>query len=170
MTQLINNWTRRTALAALGASGLAPLASAAGACAISSEQSSLERAVEALRAAMLVGNGKALDVLLHDDLSYMHSSGHLQAKQNVMVDLAGKRFFASLEYSNSAFKITRDVGVVTLLVDQAKNLPGGGTRMSRLNVMQVWLDTRRTWTLLARSSALVAPTAPISAATAPGAR
>jgi hypothetical protein len=170
MTHPINNWTRRTALAALGASGLAPLASVAAASAISSEQSSLESAVEALRVAMLVGDGKALDVLLHDDLSYMHSSGHVQTKQNVMVDLAGKRFFASLEYSNSAFKITRDVGVVTLLVDQAKNLPGGGTRMSRLNVMQVWLDTRRTWTLLARSSALVAPTAPIPAATAPTVR
>jgi hypothetical protein len=100
----------------------------------------------------------------------MLSSGHIQTKQNVMSDLAGKRFFASLTYSNSATTITHDIGVVTLLVDQAKNLPDGGTRPSRLNVMQIWLNTRRTWSYWRVRARLSAPTAPIPAATAPAVR
>jgi hypothetical protein len=170
MTEPINDWTRRTTLVAFGVSGVAALASAAGASVNSTERLSLERAIEALRVAMLAGDGKALDALLHDDLSYMHSSGHVQTKQDVMSDLAGKRFFASLAYSNSTIKITHNVGVVTLVVDQVKNLPDGGTRPSRLNVMQIWLNTRRTWKLLARLSALVPPAAPIPGTTSSEAR
>jgi hypothetical protein len=59
MTELIDNWTRRTALVALGASGLAPMASAAEASATSTELSSLGRVVEALRLAMLAETARS---------------------------------------------------------------------------------------------------------------
>lgn len=164
-----NNWTRRTALTAFGAAGLMPLGSTAGATRSSPAGASLEQAVEALRLAMLTGDGKALDELLHDDLIYMHSSGHAQTKTNVKSDLAGKTFFASLVYSDLAIKKEDNVGTVTATVDQTKNLPGGRARASRLTILQIWLNSGPTWKLLARSSYLITPTVSLACPKALGA-
>ena len=104
---------------------------------------------------MLEGDGRVLDAMLHDLLDYMHSSGHSQTKADVMRDLAGKRFFASLTYPEQAFHVAGDVGVVKLTIDQVKNLAEGATRASRIKVLQSWTRTRGDWKLLTRASALI---------------
>ena len=105
---------------------------------------------------MVAGEGTALEQLLHDRLDYMHSSGHSQSKANLLVDLAGKAFFAELTYAERSIMIVERNGLVKLTVDQVKNIGNGHTRSSRIKVLQVWkLDSHRGWQLLARSSALI---------------
>jgi hypothetical protein len=146
--------SRRSALTGLGLRGLLTAAPGIGAPRGSSDLASLEKAIEASRMAMLAGDGRALAALLHDRLNYMHSSGHSQSKADVLRDLAGKNFFASLVYSGQTVDVVNDAGIVTLRVDQAKNLPNGGTRASQLKVLQVWVKAGSSWQMLARSSVL----------------
>ena len=138
----------------------------ARAAAPSAQQSGLERAIEALRAAMVAGDGQALNRLLHDRLSYMHSSGNAQTKADVMRDLGGKRFFAALTYPEQTVSVVDRTGLVIQTVDQVKNLPDGKTRASRIKVQQAWVETDGGWKLLARSSAIIS--SPLQRACAPG--
>ena len=151
--------SRRLALITLGAAGgtfaMTSTAAAVAAATPPDPTGSLERASERLRVAMLEGDGKALDAMLHDLLNYMHSSGHSQTKADVMRDLAGKRFFAGLAYPEQSFRVAGDVGVVKLTIDQVKNLSGGATRASRIKVLQSWTRSHGDWRMLTRASALI---------------
>lgn len=152
--------SRRRALVGLGRTGgtvafaLTVSATAAGAAA-ASPTDDLQRASETLRQAMLAGDGKVLDAMLHDLLDYMHSSGHSQTKADLMRVLAGKHFFAGLTYPEQSFRVTGDAGVVKLTIDQVKNVTGGTTRASRIKVLQSWTRNRGHWQLLTRASALM---------------
>lgn len=174
MTEIAPGLTRRTALTALGATGAVTMASAAiGAPAANTRLTGLERASEALRLAMVAGDGRTLDALLHDRLVYMHSSGHSQSKADLMRDLAGKQFFAGLTYAAQSFDVVGDTGIVRLTVDQVKNVAGGKTRASRIEVLHTWVRTGGTWRLLGRVSALIEsplmrPSCPPAAAPAGG--
>ena len=160
---------RRSALAALGFCGAAAMAPVDARAATATTSRDLGRAVEDLRLAMVSGDSGLLTAMLDDTLIYMHSSGNSQTKADVLRDLAGKSFFASLTYAGIVLNRSGGVGVALLTVDQAKNLPSGGTRASRIKVLQTWVETRRGWRLLARSSALIVPRGapPASAPTAP---
>ena len=154
MSRIDPGLTRRSAMVALGAGAVvtvAPVAAAARA----PGRGSLPEAVEALRVAMVAGDGKVLAALLHDHLNYMHSSGHSQTKQNVLTDLAGKKFFAAFDHAEQTVDVVGKIGVVKTTVDQVKNLPGGGTRASRIKVLHTWVQTGRGWQLLTRASALL---------------
>lgn len=144
---------RRTALTVMGAGllSVAPEARAAN----SVRKARLEGAIEAMRVAMVAGDGKTIDGLVHAQLNYMHSSGFSQTKEKLLADLAGKKFFESLTYANLAIDIVPGAGIVKFSADQVKNLPGGGTRPSRIIVLQTWLEHGKSWQLLTRASALI---------------
>lgn len=158
--------SRRSAILALGAGSLsAPLAAASEPRNVQSPQG-LAIAVEALRIAMLEGDGLALDRLLHDHLVYMHSSGHSQTKARLLSDLAAKQFFAGLTHAEQSMEAVDHNGLVRLTVDQVKNIANGQTRASRIKVLQVWTIGHFGWQLLARSSAIVS--SPLQRACAQG--
>lgn len=152
---IIEGLTRRTALTALGVTGLASMSAGASASAPERTRAGLEAAIEASRIAMLTGDGRSLRALLHDRLIYMHSSGRSQTKSDVLRELDGKSFFAALVYSALSVDLVDGVGVVTVTIDQTKNLPGGKTRASQLTVLQIWAQRGTNWQMLARSSHLM---------------
>lgn len=155
MTGRTSEISRRSALHMLAATGAVSLAPEAVAAPVPGQQASLEATIESLRAAMVSGDGAALNALLHDHLTYMHSSGHSQTKANVMADLAGKTFFAGLTYKDQSVDIIENTGTVVQTVDQIKNLPGGKTRASQIKVLQTWIHTAGGWQLLSRVSAII---------------
>ena len=155
MHQSENSLTRRGTIAFLGASSALLLSPAAMAASSADSKIALEQAIEALRVGMVEGDGKTLDALLHDRINYMHSSGHSQTKQNIMSEMAGKRFFASLTFSAQTVELAGDVGVVLQTIDQVKNLPNGKTRASQIKVLQTWVLTDGRWKLLTRSSHII---------------
>lgn len=147
--------SRRRAVAVLGTgAAIAQLAHSPTAAATSAPIR-LERAVESLRMAMVAGDQAALEALLHEKLIYMHSSGHSQTKADVMRDLAGRRFFASLTNSDITIDVVGRTGTVVAMVDQVKNLPDGKTRASRIKVLTTWVVSGGRWRLLSRVSAII---------------
>jgi hypothetical protein len=158
MTAFENATTRRLALAALGA-GIAASTMAADAIAAPADTASLEKAVEELRAAMVSGDSKVLNGLLQDHLSYSHSDGKtLWNKAQFMDNYAGKHAFVSIAQSNYTYDVVGNVGVVRFVFDGVANNPDGTTSKSHINVLAVWVRSRRGWQLLARASTIIPPT------------
>ncbi|MDP3673766.1 MAG: nuclear transport factor 2 family protein [Novosphingobium sp.] len=93
MHQFRAEMTRRFALIALSAGSAVSVGAPVIGAPASAGQASLKRAVEALRVAMVTGDEKALKMMLHDELVYMHSSGNIQTKTKLLGDLAGKAIF-----------------------------------------------------------------------------
>ena len=153
MLKLKSDPTRRAAVAAFGAGVIAPImVSSAIATEPSGDAASLEKAVEALRAAMVAGDGKVLQAVLHDRLTYSHSDGHQQTKAQVIDELAGKNSFASLVLSAQTVYVVANVGVVRHVFDSVNNLPDGKTSTAHIRVLQIWVEAGDGWKLLARAS------------------
>ncbi len=145
--------SRRTLMASLGAAFVMPvLATSLHAAEASGDTAPVAKAVEALRAAMVAGDGKALKALLHDRLTYSHSDGHQQTKAQVLDELAGKNSFASLALSDQTIDVVGGVAVVRHVFDSVNNLPEGKTSSAHIKVLQVWTKAGKGWKLLARAS------------------
>jgi ketosteroid isomerase-like protein len=147
--------TRRVVLAALGA---ATLAAAITGPARATDPDSVAAAVEALRTAMVSGDGRALAALIADDLTYGHSNGRLENRGQFLASLDGKNAFKSIDLTKQTITLDGDVAVVRHVFDGVNNLPDGKTSTAHIAVLQVWKRYGNTWKLLARQAA------PLSAA------
>ncbi len=153
MSGFKSEMSRRSVMAVVGAgvvtAGLGGVAMAAPAAA---DKAGLEKAVEALRVAMVAGDGKALTELLHENLTYSHSDGRVQTKAMVLADLAGKKAFASLALSELTFDVVENVGISRHIFDSVNNLAEGKTSTAHIKVLQSWVKVGGGWKLLARAS------------------
>ncbi len=153
MSKVQFNQSRRTLMAAIGAAAVLPaLISPLSAAEPSGDAEAVAKAVEALRAAMVAGDGKVLKAVLHDRLTYSHSDGHQQTKAEVLEELAGKNSFASLALSGQTIDVVGNVAVVRHIFDSVNNLPEGKTSSAHIKVLQVWIKVGKAWKLLARAS------------------
>ncbi len=153
MSKVSFSQSRRTLLASLGRRGRFAGDDRTAAAAESADgAASVAKAVEALRAAMVAGDGKVLKAVLHDRLTYSHSDGHQQTKAEVIEELAGKTAFASIALSTQTVDVVGNVGVVRHVFDAVNNLPEGKTSTAHIRVLQVWLKAGKSWKLLARAS------------------
>jgi ketosteroid isomerase-like protein len=137
---------RRVALGVLAAVAIAATARAVGTDAVPA-------AVEALRVAMVSGDGRALAALVADDLTYGHSNGRLETKGQFLASLDGKNAFKSIELTKQTVTVDGDVAVVRHVFDGVNNLPDGKTSTAHIAVLQVWKKYANTWKLLARQAA-----------------
>lgn len=141
---------RRTALGALAA---AALVAGVSASALAAGSEDVATAVEALRTAMVKGDGHALSELVADALTYGHSNGRLQNKTEFIKELDGTNAFKSIDLSKQTVFIDGDVAVVRHVFDGVNNLPEGKTSTAHITVLQVWKQYGGAWKLLARQAA-----------------
>lgn len=147
--------SRRTLLAAAGALAVLPALSpsADAAAASSAEEGAIAAVLEALRVAILAGDSKALGTLLHKEVVYAHSDGHLvQTKAEFIAMFGGKISYKSLVYSDASIKVVGNNAIVRHTWDGADIMPDGSIGHSYIKVMQVWRKEGRGWTLFARQS------------------
>ncbi|WP_230388027.1 nuclear transport factor 2 family protein [Burkholderia pseudomallei] len=116
------------------------------------DSSSVAGAVERLREAMLAGDGATLRTLVEDGLSYGHSSGSLQDRDDFVTSLSGTNSFKSLSLSKQTVKIVDDTAIVRHVFDSENNLPAGKTSTAHIGVLQVWKKRPDGWRLLARQA------------------
>ncbi|TBW40985.1 nuclear transport factor 2 family protein [Siculibacillus lacustris] len=148
MTRIVQ--TRRAALATVGA---ALVATAFAAPAVAADDAAaVAAAVEALRVAMVAGDGKALAALVFDQLVYVHSDGHLDTKESFLKSLDGTNSFKSLALSDQIVDVVGDNALVRHTFDSVNNLPEGKTSTAHIRVLQVWKLDKGAWKLLARQS------------------
>lgn len=110
-------------------------------------------AVEKLRNAILYADRNRLDSLTSHTLSYGHSSGHIENKEEFISSLQNKKYrFITLEFKDLETTISDDVAVVrhTLsgnILDEGK--PPG---KAELSVLLVWQKQKTEWKLLTRQA------------------
>lgn len=118
----------------------------------SKTESAVAAAVEKLRLAMTTGDSVQLSQLVTDDLSYGHSSGHIDDKKTFVNKLAsGKSDFVSITLSEQQIILHGKTAIVRHKLDAItndNNKPGE----VHLYVLLVWVKEGGVWKLCARQA------------------
>ena len=142
---------RRGALLGLGAGVVAVgLSSPVYAATRAGDAASLEAAVEALRSALVNGDGDVLKKILDEKMTYSHSDGRVWTKDVLLENIAGKKRYLSIATSNQTMYISGSTGIVRHTYDVVNN--DAKTSTSHIQVLLCWTNTKHGWQLLARGS------------------
>jgi hypothetical protein len=114
---------------------------------------SLKAAMSGLDKALINKDEKVLQQLLHKDVSYGHSSGWWQNKNDIVADFkSGKLVYNRIENS-SVVIVSENQKWATVRTDtNAEGELDHKAFQLKLHVLQVWIKTKNGWQLLARQS------------------
>ncbi len=119
------------------------------------ELAALADAVEALRRALVDGDGEILNRVLHERLTYSHSNGRVWTKEALLQNLSGKKRYLSISVSEQTVEVVGSAGVVRHTYDVVNNLGEARTSSSHLGVLLCWVKAGNNWELLARSGTVL---------------
>ena len=107
-------------------------------------------AVEAFRKAMLANDRKQFEALCVDQLTYGHSSGRVQTKQEFIDDASsGKTKWNSITLTDQTIQLAGS-NAMARFVFNGENVSDGKTNTLKFGVLMVWVKQRGKWRLLAR--------------------
>jgi ketosteroid isomerase-like protein len=110
-------------------------------------------AMESFRQAMIHNDAAALQKLLSDDLSYVHSAGQNETKADVLKSVTtGKNVITRLEFSDTSVRFIGDTALVRGRVD----LWHSDTNIVHMNILHVWAKRPQGWQLVARQATRLA--------------
>src|SRR6516162_627620 len=143
--------TRRH-LAAAGALalGMSSLLHSNPSVAGTADEAAVDKAVEALRKALMEKYKTQLQQLAADQLSYGHSSGKVQTKAE-FVDgvMTSKAYLRSLTFPELSVAVAGDAAIVRHLYESEMETDGKPTNV-KIGALQVWQKQDGNWKLLAR--------------------
>lgn len=117
-----------------------------------SDSHQIAQKVEALRQAMIDGDGKVLRNLSAAQLSYGHSSGVMEDQDAFIEKISsGKSDFVTMELSNQSIRISGDTALVRHDL-KADIKDGGVPNTIHLGILLVWQKQSGDWKLLARQA------------------
>lgn len=112
----------------------------------------LEKSVEELRKLMVKPTKAGLTSIAHFKLSYGHSDGKLENRDQFIEALVSKASnFTEIELSNQTIETLGKTAIVRHDL-YAKTLDGGVPAEVKLHIMTIWLKQKKGWVLLARQS------------------
>jgi hypothetical protein len=115
-------------------------------------QEKIAQLVTELRDAMVNADSASLDKLAADQLSYGHSSGHIDDKGAFIRKLtSGQSDFVSISLSEQSITISRQTALVRHKLDAVTN-DNGKPGEVHLFVLLVWQKLGKHWQLLARQA------------------
>ena len=124
---------------------------AVSACAQKNE-TDVNAAVETFRKAMVDADRSTLTALLSDDLSYGHSDGRVEGKQELIDKMSDGRYdFVNMDITEQSVKIVENIALVRNKVD-GKTSDNGKPNEAHLYVLMVFQKTDKGWKLLARQA------------------
>jgi ketosteroid isomerase-like protein len=114
-------------------------------------------AVEQLRLQMINPDGAILDQLTSDDLTYGHSNGHIQSKQEFIVSFTGgDSVFLNIELSGQTAQVIGNTAIVRHVLSAATNDRGKGPATVKISILLVWMKNEGgKWQLVARQAVKV---------------
>ena len=113
--------------------------------------------VESLRQAMESADGISLKELTAEKLSYGHSAGYVEGRDEFIRKLtSGENDFVTIALSNQSISISGNAAIVRHRLD-AKTLDGGKPNEIKLLVLMVWQNKGKEWKLLARQAVKILP-------------
>jgi ketosteroid isomerase-like protein len=134
--------------AALAAANLNPsTAQAQG-----SDAAAVAAAVDALTKAMLAGDRAGLMAVTHERLSYGHSAGRIENRQQFIDPLVNKTsVFRSITVSDQTIDVVGDDAIVRHVL-RGESESGGRVNPVNIGILQVWTKQPDGWKLLARQA------------------
>lgn len=114
----------------------------------------LKNAMQQLDKALLQKDEMVLRTVLHKEVSYGHSNGWIQSKNDILNDFASAKLVYNKIENNSAsiVSITKKFATVKTNTNAEGAVNGTAFRLT-LHVMQFWIKTKKGWQLIARQSA-----------------
>ena len=114
----------------------------------------LKDAVTKLDKALLEKDEMTLKTVLHKELSFGHSNGWVQTRDDIMNDFSsGKLTYNKFENNSSAIvKISKKYATVKTNTNAEGSVKGTAFKLT-LHIMQFWIKTKKGWQLIARQSA-----------------
>ena len=144
---------KRRHLALAGAAAVAavqtmPLAAQAQ----GSDAAAVAAAVDALTKAMLAGDRAGLMAVTHERLSYGHSAGRIENRQQFIDPLVNKTsVFRSITVSDQTIDVVGDDAIVRHVL-RGESESGGRVNPVNIGILQVWKKQPDGWKLLARQA------------------
>ena len=116
------------------------------------DESAVAAATEKLRVAMVNADQKSLEALVSDQLSYGHSSGHVEGKKEFVEKIvSGKSDFVSIDLSEQTIIMHGQTAIVRHTLKGQTN-DGGKPAEVQLKVLLVWQKQGGKWLLIARQA------------------
>ena len=114
----------------------------------------LKDATKKLDKALLEKDATTLKTVLHKELSFGHSNGWVQTRDDIMNDFSsGKLTYNKFENNSSAIvKISKKYATVKTNTNAEGSVNGTAFKLT-LHIMQFWIKTKKGWQLIARQSA-----------------
>lgn len=118
----------------------------------SSAEKDVAQAVDHLTQAMLKKNIPELNALTAENLTYGHSSGKIQNKQEYIADIeTGRSAFKTLEMQNQTITLSGDVALVRNHFS-AQALKGTEVVPTEIENFQIWQKQKGKWLLVGRQA------------------
>ena len=109
-------------------------------------------AMDAWKQATLHKNRAALEALLHEDLTYSHSSAKNESKADVIQSVTkGAASVEAIDFTDTTVRIYGNTALVKGNVT-IRNNTGGKTTTANLNILHVWVKGPKGWQLVARQA------------------
>lgn len=118
----------------------------------SKQEKAVANAVEKLRKAMVDGNKADLESSVSEQLSYGHSGGHIDDKNEFVEKLtSGKSDFVTIDLTEQTISVSGKVAIVRHVLT-AKTNDGGKPGDVHLRILLVFQKKAGKWILLARQA------------------
>ena len=119
------------------------------------DEMKVSEAIETLRKVMIDPDKAVLEKILHEDLSYGHSSGTIETKAMLIESLVSNNSdFKTMDLTEQTVKV---VGKTTIVRHKlfAETANKGVPSTTKLNVLLIFTKVKGEWKLLARQAAKI---------------
>ena len=114
-------------------------------------------AMDAWKQATIAKDRAALEKLLHPDLTYTHSSGMNQTKDEVLKSVTtGNASVEAIDFTGTTVRIYGNTALVKGKVD-IRNNTGGNSSTAHLDILHVWIKGPQGWQMVARQAVRLTP-------------
>jgi len=118
------------------------------------DSAGLKTTMQQLDKALLGKEETVLKQVLHKDLSFGHSNGWVQTKNDILNDFkSGKLTYNKFDNSGTVIISIGKKWATVKTSTNAEGVVNGNAFKLALHIMQVWMNTKKGWQLYARQSA-----------------
>ncbi len=113
----------------------------------------VENTVSTLVRLMLKPDEKSLQLLTNAELTYGHSSGKIETRDQFIETLvSGASIFEKIDITEQSVQVVDHTAVVRHILSAQTNDPGKGPATIKLGIVLSWVKVKGQWQLLARQA------------------
>ncbi len=121
----------------------------------SAEEVKVSNTMEILRKVMIDPDKAVLEKIIHEDLSYGHSSGSIETKAMFIESLTSNNSdFKTMDLTEQTIKVIGNTAIVRHKLS-AETANKGVASTAKLNVLLIFMKIKGEWKLLARQAAKI---------------